>query len=67
MICHRDRGAGDRPGTRQPAARAGVEDGDLIIAFKDHPTAEIDALHRLLTADEIGLETTVTVLRRTEN
>jgi S1-C subfamily serine protease len=49
-----------------PASRAGLEDGDLIIQFGDKPIGEIDALHRLLTDEALGRETTVTVLRRNQ-
>src|SRR5207302_7704610 len=49
-----------------PASRAGLEEGDLIIAFDDHPVAAIDALHRLLTDEMIGQEARLTVLRRTQ-
>ncbi len=49
-----------------PASHAGLEDGDLIIQFGDKPIAEIDALHRLLTDEALGRETTVTVLRRNQ-
>jgi S1-C subfamily serine protease len=49
-----------------PAATAGVQDGDLIIALGDHPVASIDQLHRLLTDQLIGTDTKLTVLRRYE-
>jgi S1-C subfamily serine protease len=49
-----------------PASRAGLEDADLIIGFGEHPIPEIDALHRRLTEEAIGKETTLTVLRRTQ-
>ncbi|HEX3357353.1 MAG TPA: trypsin-like peptidase domain-containing protein [Tepidisphaeraceae bacterium] len=49
-----------------PASRAGLEDGDLIIQFDGKPIGEIDALHRLLTDEALGRETTVTVLRRNQ-
>jgi len=48
-----------------PAARAGLEAGDLIVAYDRSPVAGIDDLHRLLTAERIGRPATVTVLRRT--
>ncbi len=46
-----------------PAARAGLHDGDLIVAYGDHPVAGIDDLHRLLTEEQAGVGATVTVLR----
>jgi S1-C subfamily serine protease len=47
-----------------PAARAGLESGDLIVAYDGNPVGGIDDLHRLLTADRIGREVAVSVLRR---
>ncbi|MGH2575165.1 MAG: S1C family serine protease, partial [Ignavibacteria bacterium] len=43
-----------------PAEKAGLYDGDIIIAFKDHPVESIDDLHRLLTENEVGLSSEVT-------
>ena len=48
-----------------PAAKAGLEAGDLIVAYNGSPVDGIDALHRLLTAERINRPATVTVLRRT--
>jgi S1-C subfamily serine protease len=47
-----------------PAERAGLEAGDLIVAFDGQPVGGIDELHRLLTADRIGRPATLAVLRR---
>jgi S1-C subfamily serine protease len=47
-----------------PAERAGLETGDLIVAYDGAPVGGIDDLHRLLTAERIGTSTTVAVLRR---
>jgi S1-C subfamily serine protease len=50
-----------------PAARAGIEPGDLIIALGAQPVEGIDALHRILTGRErIDAPTTVALLRRNE-
>ena len=49
-----------------PAKRAGIEEGDLIVAFDGHTVAGIDDLHRLMTEDRVGVPTKVTVLRRVE-
>ena len=46
-----------------PAQRAGLADGDLILAFGTEPVAGIDDLHRLLTEPRIGAATQVTLLR----
>src|SRR5882672_9748292 len=49
-----------------PASRAGVEAGDLIVRFAGEPVNGIDDLHRLLTGERIGAESTLTLLRRTQ-
>src|SRR5215468_605632 len=46
-----------------PAARAGVRDGDLIVAYGDKAIAGIDDLHRLLTEEQAGVESTLTIIR----
>jgi S1-C subfamily serine protease len=46
-----------------PAAYGGLREGDIILAFADHPVAGVDDLHRLLTSDRIGVPSTVVVLR----
>ncbi len=47
-----------------PAARAGLEAGDIVVAFDGHAVDGIDALHRLLDAERIGRSTAIAVLRR---
>jgi S1-C subfamily serine protease len=49
-----------------PAARAGVRDGDLIVAFDSRPVSGVDDLHRSLTEAAVGRVTAVAVLRRGE-
>jgi S1-C subfamily serine protease len=49
-----------------PAARGGLRDGDLIVAFAGQPTAGIDDLHHLLTEDRAGQVHTLEVMRGTE-
>ncbi len=49
-----------------PAQRAGLEEGDIIVALEDQPTAGIDELHRLLTEKQVGRLIPITVLRRFE-
>ncbi|HEY4185870.1 MAG TPA: trypsin-like peptidase domain-containing protein [Polyangia bacterium] len=46
-----------------PAARAGLHEGDLIVAYGDKPIAGIDDLHRLLTEEQAGLGATMSVIR----
>jgi S1-C subfamily serine protease len=47
-----------------PAATAGLESGDVIVAFAGHPVGAIDDLHRLLGAEGIGTRATIAVVRR---
>jgi S1-C subfamily serine protease len=51
---------------KSPASRAGVEEGDVIIALGEHAVDGMDALHKLLTADGSSEKTSVTLLRRNE-
>jgi len=55
---------GVTPGS--PAGRAGLCEGDIILAFAGQPIAGVDDLHRLLTETEVRVKNTITVLRRTE-
>jgi S1-C subfamily serine protease len=48
-----------------PAATGGLRPGDVILAFADQPVAGVDDLHRLLTADRVGVPAQITVLRGT--
>jgi S1-C subfamily serine protease len=49
-----------------PAQRAGLREGDVMVDFNGQPVSSIDALHKLLTADRIGVESPLTVLRGTD-
>jgi S1-C subfamily serine protease len=49
-----------------PAAKAGVTDGDLIVALDGKPVANIDDLLRLMTDERVGVTIPMTVIRRTE-
>jgi S1-C subfamily serine protease len=49
-----------------PAHKAGLREGDVIIAFGDQPVAGVDDLHRLLTEAHVGSKSSITVLRGTE-
>ena len=46
-----------------PALRAGLREGDLIVAYDDQPVAGVDDLHRLLTEKQVGIRTRLTVIR----
>jgi S1-C subfamily serine protease len=47
-----------------PAARAGLELGDVVVALDGAPVKAVDDLIRHLTAERIGREVAVTVLRQ---
>jgi S1-C subfamily serine protease len=49
-----------------PAGRASIREGDLIVAFDQHPTAGIDVLHRCLSEKQPETGAIVTVLRGAE-
>jgi S1-C subfamily serine protease len=51
------------PEPGSPAARAGIQEGDVIVALEGEPVEGVDVLHRLLTEERIGVETKLTVLR----
>jgi S1-C subfamily serine protease len=56
--------AGIEPGS--PASRAGLMEGDVIVAFAGEPVSGIDELHRHLVAKVIGVPSLVTIIRHTE-
>src|SRR5574341_1081329 len=47
-----------------PAGRAGLHEGDVIVAHGNTPVASIDELHRLLTEEQLGQSVRMTILRR---
>jgi S1-C subfamily serine protease len=49
-----------------PAEQAGLRDGDVIVAFGEHPVSSVDDLHRLLSEEQVGRRTELTVIRLTE-
>jgi S1-C subfamily serine protease len=49
-----------------PASKAGVQEGDVIVACDDRPIAGIDDLHRLLTDQKVGVKSNLTVIRRND-
>jgi S1-C subfamily serine protease len=46
-----------------PAERAGVREGDVVVALDGTAVASVDDLHRLLTAEAIGRPLVLTVVR----
>jgi len=49
-----------------PAKRAGLRDGDVIVALEGQPVAGVDDLHRVLTDVRVGVSCSLTVLRHTD-
>ena len=49
-----------------PAQRAGVLEGDVIVGYGDQPISGIDQLHRVLTENQVGLRSSLTVIRKGE-
>jgi S1-C subfamily serine protease len=49
-----------------PAARAGLREGDLVVAFGGEGISAVDDLHRLLTWERIDTVVPVTLVRRGE-
>jgi S1-C subfamily serine protease len=49
-----------------PAQRAGLIEGDVIVGFGDQTIGSIDALHRLLTREQVGQRASLTILRRND-
>lgn len=52
---------GAEPGS--PAAKAGLQEGDVIIALEGDPVEGVDVLHRLLTEERIARATKLVILR----
>ena len=49
-----------------PAAAAGLQPGDLVIAFGDRPITSVDDLHRALTEERIAVPSPMTIIRGPE-
>jgi S1-C subfamily serine protease len=49
-----------------PGQKAGLREGDVIVAMDGKPVAGVDDLHRLLTDARVGSVSMLTVLRHTE-
>jgi S1-C subfamily serine protease len=49
-----------------PAKRAGLREGDVIVALEGQSVAGVDDLHRLLTDLRVGVSCSLTVIRWTE-
>jgi len=49
-----------------PALKASIREGDVIVALDGKPVAGVDDLHRLLTDVQVGVRSTLTIIRHTE-
>ena len=49
-----------------PAEKAGLREGDVIVACGSKTITSVDDLHRLLTEEQLGVATTITAIRMTE-
>jgi len=49
-----------------PAERAGLRQGDLIVAFNSQPIGTVHHLHKILVGEQIGVSGTLTIIRHTE-
>jgi len=52
--------------SNSPARKAGLREGDVIVALDGKAVAGVDDLHRLLTDARVGVSSALTVLRHTE-
>jgi S1-C subfamily serine protease len=49
-----------------PAERAGLREGDLIVAFNGQPIGSVHDLHKILVGEQIGVSAGLTIIRHTE-
>jgi S1-C subfamily serine protease len=49
-----------------PAARAGLRQGDLIVAFNSQPIGSVHHLHKVLVGEQINVSASLTIIRHTE-
>jgi S1-C subfamily serine protease len=49
-----------------PAERAGLREGDLIVAFNDQTIGNVHHLHKILVGEQVGVRAKLTVIRHTE-
>ena len=49
-----------------PAQRAGLREGDIIVAFNERPIGTIHDLHKMLVSEQIGVAAKLVVIRQTE-
>jgi len=49
-----------------PAERAGLRQGDLIVAFDSQPIGTVHHLHKVLAGEQINVSANLTIIRHTE-
>ncbi len=49
-----------------PAERAGLRQGDLIVAFDSQPIGTVHHLHKVLVGEQINVSASLTIIRHTE-
>ena len=49
-----------------PAQRAGLREGDVLIAFNERPIGTIHDLHKMLVGEQIGVPANLLIIRHTE-
>jgi S1-C subfamily serine protease len=49
-----------------PAERAGLREGDLIVAFNGQPIGSVHHLHKVLVGEQINVSASLTIVRHTE-
>jgi S1-C subfamily serine protease len=49
-----------------PAERAGLREGDLIVAFNGQPIGSVHDLHKILVGEQIGVSAGLAIIRHTE-
>ena len=51
---------------KSPAERAGLREGDLIVAFNGEHIGSVHDLHKILVGEQIGVSASITIIRHTE-
>jgi S1-C subfamily serine protease len=51
---------------KSPAERAGLRQGDLIVAFNSQPIGTVHHLHKVLVGEQINVNASLTIIRHTE-
>ena len=49
-----------------PAQRAGLREGDIIVAFNQRPIGTVHDLHKMLVSEQTGVTARLLIIRRTE-